>query len=126
VILCIPSGERIAFQMAHLIQEVKEALQQQCAHSESGSACTRLSEVIPDNMMSEEQWIDFVLSRRGIDHLDDFFLTNFDREVLQWFVNKPLAGSSISTTLLHVEARDKRCAVLSLLLKFGGNLTLYS
>ena len=106
--------------MSHLIQEVSAALQQQCSHS--GCACTRLSDVISDNMMSEEQWIDFVLSRRGIDHLNDFFLTNFDREVLQWFVNKPLAGSPISTTLLHVEARDKRCAVLSLLLKFGGNV----
>ena len=105
--------------MTDLIQEVARALQHLMI-SHSDASCTRLNDVMPDNMMSEEQWIDFVLSRRGIVHLNDFFLTNFDREILQRFVNKPLASSSTSTTLLHVEARDKRHAVLSLLLKFGG------
>jgi len=108
--------------MTQLIQEVAGALLQQCAHS--GVARTCYGGVVSDNVMSEEQWVDFVLSRRGVDHITDFFLTNFDREVLQWFVNKPLIGSSTSTTLLHVEARDKRYAVLSLLLKFGGNSSI--
>ncbi|XP_065896958.1 leucine-rich repeat serine/threonine-protein kinase 1-like isoform X2 [Dysidea avara] len=108
--------------MSQLVQELEQELQQQCTVQE-GSVCRRrmLIDLVPANIMSEEQWIDFVLSQRGTDHVTDFFLTNFDKEILQWFVNKPLVGSSTGTTLLHVEARDKRYAVLSLLLKFGGS-----
>ena len=111
--------------MSQLVQELEQELQQQCTVQE-GSVCRRrmLIDLVPANIMSEEQWIDFVLSQRGTDHVTDFFLTNFDKEILQWFVNKPLVGSSTGTTLLHVEARDKRYAVLSLLLKFGGKIAI--
>ena len=109
--------------MANLVEELRQVFRQQCAacRTECGKS---MSELVPANMMSEEQWVGFVQSQRGTDHITDFFMTNFDREILQWFVNKPLSGSSTSTTLLHVEARDRRYAVLSLLLKFGGSFVV--
>ena len=92
--------------MAYLNQVLVQELEQ-VLRTKTGFARRKMfSDLIPANKMSEEQWVNFVLSQRGTDHVTDFFLTNFDREILQWFVNKPLAGSTTSTTLLHVEARD--------------------
>jgi len=101
---------------------VSQALRQQCAHAGAASSLTRMSDIAPTNWMSEEQWIEFVLSKKGTDHVSDFFSMNFDGEVLQWFLNKPLSGNSKCSTVLHVEARDRRCDVLLLLLKLGGRL----
>ena len=104
--------------MAQSVNLVALALRQQC----SATSLTRMSNVAPTNLMSEEQWVEFVLSKKGTDHVSEFFSTNFDREVLQWFLNKPLSGNSKFSTVLHVEARDRRCDVLLLLLKLGGTL----
>jgi len=107
--------------MAQPFGLVAQALREQCGNTEAAaSSLKRMSDATPTNLMSEEQWIDFVLSQPGTKHVTDFFSTNFDREVLQWFVNKPLAGHSKCSTVLHVEARDKRQDVLLLLLRLGG------
>jgi len=108
--------------MAQSVNLVAQVLRQQCAHAGAASSLTRMSDVVPTNLTSEEQWIEFVLSKKGTDHVSNFFSTNFDGEVLQWFVNKPLRGNSKCFTVLHVEARDRRCDVLLLLLKLGGML----
>jgi len=97
-----------------------ELLQQLCVEQKEGIGISKFSDVVPSNLMSEEQWISFVLSQSGVDHIRDFFLSNYEIAHIQWYINKPLAKSARDSTILHVETRDKRNVVLSLLLRFGG------
>ena len=101
-----------------------ELLQQLCVEEKEGSATdmTRFADLFLPNLTCEEQWVSFVLSQRGIDHIRDFFLTSYESSHVQWYLNKPLAKNDTGMTVLHIEVRDQRNAVLSLLLKLGGML----
>ena len=102
-----------------------ELLQQLCVEQKEGATVTRFIDLFPPNLMTEEQWINFVLSQRGVDHIRDFFLRNYDTNCIQWYLNKPLAGNDTGRTVLHIETRDQRYIVLSLLLRFGGMFVEY-
>ena len=99
-----------------------ELLQLLCVEQKEGTTATmtRFIDLFPPNLMTEEQWINFVLSQRGVDHIRDFFLRNYENCQVQWYLNKPLAGNTTGRTVLHIETRDQRYIVLSLLLRFGG------
>ena len=101
-----------------------ELLQQLCGeqYEDTTDNLTRFADLFPPSLTSEEQWISFVLSQRGVDHIRDFFLRSYESHHVQWFLNKPLVKNATEMTVLHIEVRDKRCAVLSLLLKLGGML----
>lgn len=101
----------------------EELLQQLCVEQNEG-ATVRFIDLFPPNQMSEKQWVEFVLSQRGVDHIRDFFLRNYENSHIQWFLNKPLAGDSSEKTVLHIETRDQRYVVLSLLLRLGGTCLL--
>ena len=98
----------------------EELLQQLCVEQEEGTTINRFIDVFPTNLTSEEQWTDFVLKERGVDHIREFFSKNYEISYIQWSINKPLAGNTAGRTVLHIEARDQRYVVLSLLLRFGG------
>lgn len=99
-----------------------ELLQQLCVEQKEGATATltRFIDLLPPNLMTEEQWINFVLTQRGVDHIRDFFFRNYETNCIQLYLNKPLAGNTAGRTVLHVETRDQRYIVLSLLLRFGG------
>ena len=113
--------------MSQTSQIDAELLQQLCVEEKEGPTATgsRFMDLFPPNLMSEEQWINFVLSQRGVDHIRDFFLRNYENSHIQWHLNKPLAGNKAGRTVLHIETRDQRNAVLSLLLRFGGMFVEY-
>ena len=96
-------------------------LQQLWEQNEDTTAdITRFADLFRPNLTSEEQWISFVLSQSGIDHIRDFFLRHYENSQVQWYLNKPLAKSATGMTVLHIEARDQRHLVLALLLRLGG------
>ena len=99
-----------------------ELLQQFCAEQseDATSDTTRFIDTFPSNLTTEEQWVSFVLSQQGVDHIRDFFLRNYENSHIQWHLSKPLAKNSTGRTVIHIEARDQRCDVLSLLLSLGG------
>lgn len=101
-----------------------ELLQQLCVEENEGTTTdiTRFADLFPPNLTSEEQWISFVLSQHGVDHVRDFFLRSYESSHVQWCLNKPLANDDEGLTVLHIEVRDQRNDVLSLLLKLGGML----
>ena len=100
---------------------VDPLLQQLCEQNEDTTAdITRFADLFRPNLTSEEQWISFVLSQSGIDHIRDFFLRNYENSQVQWYLNKPLAKNATGMTVLHIEARDQRHLVLALLLRLGG------
>ena len=101
-----------------------DLLQLLCLEQNEDTTCaiSRYTDLFPPNLMSEEQWVSFVLSRRGVDHIQDFFSTTYENSHIQWCINKPLADNARGSTILHVEARDQRCDVLKLLLNLGGML----
>ena len=99
-----------------------ELLQQLCVEQseDTTSDTTRFIDIFPPNLTTEQQWVSFVLSQQGVDHIRDFFLRNYENSHIQWHLSKPLAKNSTGRTVLHIETRDQRCDVLSLLLSLGG------
>ena len=110
--------------MSSTVMTDAELLQQLCGeqNEDTTDSLTRFADLFLPSLTSEEQWISFVVSQRGVDYIRDFFLRSYESHHVQWYLNKPLAKNATEMTVLHIEVRDKRYAVLSLLLKLGGML----
>lgn len=112
--------------MSSTVMTDAELLQQLCGEQNEDTTdnLTRFADLFLPSLTSEEQWISFVLSQSGIDHIRDFFLRNYENSQVKWYLNKPLAKNATEMTVLHIEARDQRHLVLALLLRLGGMINV--